>query len=169
MGQYYLIVNFDKKQFLHPHKCGDGLKLLEFGCSANGTLTALAVLLADGNNRGSGDLRSDHPVIGSWAGDRIVIAGDYADEGKFTNDHQRTLYHVAHDEYQDISRQALRAMTDDRYLAEQMKQNTTWQGEHSQSVYDYAMASAPRQIRRNSRPIGVAHEDPYPRPSPRRQ
>jgi hypothetical protein len=40
MGQYYLIVNLDKKQFLHPHKCGDGLKLLEFGTSANGTLTA---------------------------------------------------------------------------------------------------------------------------------
>ena len=42
MGQYYLIVNLDKKQFLHPHKCGDGLILLEFACGASGTLTALA-------------------------------------------------------------------------------------------------------------------------------
>jgi hypothetical protein len=138
MGQYYLIVNLDKKQFLHPHKCGDGLKLLEFGCSANGTLTALAVLLADGNNRGGGDLHSDHPVIGTWAGDRIVIAGDYADEGKFTGDPARNLYRVAADEFQDVSRQALRALTDDPYLAEEMKKNTTWEGQHSQSVYDYA-------------------------------
>ena len=107
MGQYYLIVNLDKKQYLHPHRCGDGLKLLEFGCSATGTLTALAILLADGNGRGGGDLRSENPVIGSWAGDRIVIAGDYADEGKFTGDPASNLYAVAGKEYQDISRQAL--------------------------------------------------------------
>jgi len=142
MGQYYLIVNLDKKQFLHPHKCGDGLKLLEFGCSANGTLTALAILLADGNNRGGGDLHSDHPIIGSWAGDRIVIAGDYADEGRFTDDTARNLYCVANEEFMDISRQALRAMADDCYLAEEMKRNTTWEGEHSRPVYDYAMACA---------------------------
>jgi hypothetical protein len=146
MGQYYLIVNLDKKQFLHPHKCGDGLKLLEFACSASGTLTALAILLADGNNRGGGDLRSDHPIIGTWAGDRIVIAGDYADEGKFTDDPACNLYRLAHDEYEDISRQALRAMADDHYLAEDMRQRTTWQGEHSQPVYDYAMGGAPLQL-----------------------
>jgi hypothetical protein len=116
---------------------------MEFACSANGTLTALAVLLADGNNRGGGDLRSDHPVVGSWAGDRIVVAGDYADEGKFTGDPGRSLYRVAHDEYADISRQALRAMADDPHLAEEMKQQTTWQGEHSQPVYDYAMGIVP--------------------------
>jgi hypothetical protein len=29
MGQYYLIVNLDKKQFLHRHKRCDSLKLLE--------------------------------------------------------------------------------------------------------------------------------------------
>ena len=83
MGQYYYIVNCDKKQYLHPHKFGDGLKLLEFGCSSDGTMTGLAVLLADGNGRGGGDLHSKNPIIGSWAGDRIVIAGDYADPGKF--------------------------------------------------------------------------------------
>jgi len=83
MGQYYLIVNIDKGQYLHPHKFGDGLKLTEFGNSAEGTLTGLAILLADGNGRGGGDLRSDDPIVGSWAGDRIVIAGDYADPDKF--------------------------------------------------------------------------------------
>jgi hypothetical protein len=143
MGQYYLIVNIDKKQFLNPNKCGDGLKLLEFACSVEGTLTALAILLADGNNRGGGDLRSDNPIIGSWAGDRIVIAGDYADEGKFTTDPTRNLYHVADEEYQDVSRQALRAMADDSYIRAEMKKRTTWQGEHSQSVFDFAMAASP--------------------------
>ena len=78
MGQYYKICNLDQKEYLHPHKFGDGMKLLEFGCSSSGTMTALAVLLAEGNGRGGGDLNYDHPLIGSWAGDRIVIMGDYA-------------------------------------------------------------------------------------------
>lgn len=83
MGQYYNVINLDKKQRLNPHKLGNGLKLMEFGMSSYGTMTALAVLLADGNGRGGGDLHSDDPLIGSWAGDRIVIAGDYGDAGKF--------------------------------------------------------------------------------------
>lgn len=83
MGQYYYIVNLDREEYLHPHKFGDGLKLMEFSNSAGGVLCGLAVLLADGNDRGGGDLRSDHPTIGSWAGDRIVVAGDYADGGNF--------------------------------------------------------------------------------------
>ena len=31
MGQYYVIANLDKKEFLNPHKFGDGVKLMEFG------------------------------------------------------------------------------------------------------------------------------------------
>jgi len=83
MGQYYLTVNLDKGEYLDPHKFGDGLKLLEFGDSASGTMTGLATLLADGNGRGGGDLHSENPIIGSWKGDRIVVAGDYADPNNF--------------------------------------------------------------------------------------
>jgi hypothetical protein len=140
MGQYYLVVNLDKEQFLDPHCCGDGLKLLEFGCNSNGTLTALAVLLADGNGRGGGDLRSMNPIIGGWAGDRIVVAGDYADVAKFVMDPERNLYAVAREQFHNVSRAALRAMTDDPYLARDMKQSQTWQGETSCSVFDYAMS-----------------------------
>src|SRR5262249_33817314 len=67
-------------------------------------------------------------------------------KGKFTADPTRNLHRVAQDEYEDISRQALRAMADDCYLAEEMKNNTTWQGEHSQPVYDYAMGVTPLQL-----------------------
>ena len=31
MGQYFKVLNLDKKEYLHPHCCGDGLKLMEFG------------------------------------------------------------------------------------------------------------------------------------------
>lgn len=87
MGQYYLVCNIDKKQFLHPHKLGDGLKLMEFAASDDGTMLALGLLLADGCGRGGGDFHAkkgskpDLDLIGAWKGDRIVIAGDYADVG----------------------------------------------------------------------------------------
>ena len=29
MGQYHYTVNLSKKEFINPHKLGDGLKLLE--------------------------------------------------------------------------------------------------------------------------------------------
>jgi hypothetical protein len=51
-------VNLEKKHFLHPHQRGDGLKLLEFTPSTNSTLTAPAVLPADGNDQGGGALHS---------------------------------------------------------------------------------------------------------------
>ena len=83
MGQYYMIANLDKSEFLCPHKFGQGLKLMEFSGAGHSIMQALAVLLADGNGRGGGDLRTDSPLIGSWAGDRIVVAGDYADPDRF--------------------------------------------------------------------------------------
>ena len=127
MGQYYQIVNLDKQEYLHPHKFGDGLKLLEFGASAMGTLTGLTILLADGNNRGGGDLYSDNLIIGSWAGDRIVIAGDYADEGNFIpgsveDPETWTLYSYAQEYFEDISELVIAAMRDDEYLDQALKE-----------------------------------------------
>jgi len=87
MGQYYRVVNLDKRQYIDPYVFGDGVKLMEFGCSGNGTMTALAVLLASSNGMGGGDLHLGEKskwkaVPGSWAGDRIVVAGDYDDDPK---------------------------------------------------------------------------------------
>jgi hypothetical protein len=69
----------DKHEYLHPHEFGDGLKLMEFGSSGQGTMMALAVLLATSNGRGGGDFRGHdhHGFVGRWAGDRITIIGDY--------------------------------------------------------------------------------------------
>lgn len=87
MGQYHVLVNLDKKEYLHPHRMGSGLKLGEWNQSM--MMVALSVLLADNNGAGGGDifkeetgpggyrLPADHS--GRWAGDRIVITGDYTD------------------------------------------------------------------------------------------
>lgn len=111
MGQYFIVVNPDKEQYLSPHNFGDGLKLMEFGNSQAGTLTGLAVLLADGNGKGLGDLDSDHDIIGSWAGDRVVVAGDYANPGEFVEGDDN-LFTVAGDEYENISDEVIRAIVD---------------------------------------------------------
>lgn len=119
MGQYYKILNLDKRQYIHPHRFRDGMKLLEFGSSACGTMCGLAVLLAEGNGRGGGDLPGGHPIIGSWARCRIVVAGDYADreEGSDLN-----LYgQCAQDDWVDVSSDVVAALCGDRLLEQELR------------------------------------------------
>jgi hypothetical protein len=82
MGQYHVLVNLDKHEAVWPHGVGDGLKLLEW--SDGGMLTVMQLLLScaiKGGARGGGDYDSANPLIGSWAGDRIAVVGDYAEDG----------------------------------------------------------------------------------------
>ena len=74
MGQAFVLVNFDKKQYIHPHKMDDGYKLGEIGFSSGGTASALCLLIATNSDRFEYD---PHGVIGSWAGDRIALVGEY--------------------------------------------------------------------------------------------
>lgn len=72
MGQYYVVCNLDSKTRLTPSDYDDGLKLMELANSRYGVMSALAAALTVG-----------HQGRGDWAGQRVVVAGDYADEGKF--------------------------------------------------------------------------------------
>ena len=81
MGQYHYLINLDKRQVVHPHEIGNGLKLHEQIGWPYATATALVMLLAassSGGGRGGGDFRALHPLVGAWAGDRIAFIGDYA-------------------------------------------------------------------------------------------
>ena len=118
MGQYYIVVNLTKGEYIKPHSLCNGAKLIEF--SMGRTATALTLLLASRNGRGGGDW-AEHELIGSWAGDQIVVAGDYADSGQFLTEEQLTrwrhekgvpsdeseptLYEYAHEFFHDISKQ----------------------------------------------------------------
>jgi len=160
MGQYYRIVNLDKKEYLSPYPFDEGAKLLEFGTGKGTLLLALAVLLADGNGRGGGDLHgipcpkckvwiecgppgygyktgpgiSDYErececrewggwlppkIAGRWKGNRIVVAGDYADENQYGIDSEKNLFHLVCDdnsEWKDVSKEVLEALRTDPYL-----------------------------------------------------
>jgi hypothetical protein len=72
--QQFIIVNVDKGEYLDPPVLGDGRRLREFGGVVGAVLAALAWMLADRND---GDV-IEHPLVGRWCGDRIVVAGEKA-------------------------------------------------------------------------------------------
>ncbi len=176
MGQYYKAVNLDKKEFMHPHACGDGAKLMEFALSSMSMMSCLAILLADGNGRGGGDLfgvpckacggsslaneckscNGDRyeplpKIVGSWAGDRIVIAGDYADSGKFIppeyvprewdadKDGRITVYNLAHEDngWKDVSLEAMTALAMDKFVRKEFierSDESKWQRDQYSAI-----------------------------------
>ena len=101
MGQYHKVYNVTKREFIHPHRIDNGLKLMEQVGHDRSTATALFLLLANSNGRGGGDARP-HDLIGHWSGDRILIQGDYAEKGDPAYKSPKTL-----NAYADISAQVL--------------------------------------------------------------
>jgi len=79
MGQYYKLANLTKREYINPHALGAGLKLIEQVGTYPSVGSALLVLLACSNGRGGGDL-TESPIIGNWAGDRLALVGDYAED-----------------------------------------------------------------------------------------
>lgn len=102
MAQYYVVINHDKREWLHPHRFGDGLKFPELCGSAHGTLAGLAHLIQDPK--------------GAWAGDRISIVGDY----------DSALYDVAMDSYTDVSFDVMTEMAKDDAARLVMNNKTKW-------------------------------------------
>jgi hypothetical protein len=71
MGQYYVVANFSKKEFLNPHRLGTGGKLAEMFYSDWFSKVLLAAIAL-------GDWTlPDHPFVGRWAGDQVILVGDY--------------------------------------------------------------------------------------------
>lgn len=74
MGQYHYIANVDKREYIEPQL----RKAIEQAWNLESSM--LVVLLTTPIPRGGGDF-PDSAVTGRWAGDRIIMAGDYAEEG----------------------------------------------------------------------------------------
>lgn len=120
MGQYFLLVNQDKKQYVCPWCLGGGAKLWEW--AANHQAGIFPLLLRQSTASGGGDwygyglgydegtcLGCDGSqthqspldgVVGSWAGDRVTLVGDYDDSN---------LFDLARQQYTNISRDIGRA------------------------------------------------------------
>ena len=123
MGQYFLAVNTTKKEYLHPHKFGSGLKFREFTYDSMSLLTGMAHLLAQSSDGVAWDSTE---ITGRWIGDNILIVGDY-DESK--------LFDIAYDCYTDISDKVIEHMCFDPDVYQHLNKVTRWDGTGSTPVY----------------------------------
>ena len=130
MGQYFIAVNTTKKEYLHPHKFGSGMKFREFTFDPMALLTGMAHLLAQSSD---GVAVDDSKITGRWIGDHILIVGDY-DTSK--------LFDIAYDCYTDISEAVITHMCYDPVIYEHLKQVTRWDGTGSTPVAISAKATA---------------------------
>jgi hypothetical protein len=69
MGQYYLAANFSKREYIHPHRLGAPAKLCEIAFDRRVAGVLLAALAVK-------DRTLDHPFVGRWAGDQVIVVGD---------------------------------------------------------------------------------------------
>ena len=126
MGQYFLIVNTTKKEYLHPHRFGEGLKFMEFTLDGTGIMHGLAHLLAQSS---AGVAIDDPEVTGRWVGDHVVIVGDYDDSGVFDEAYES-------DDYDDISQAVIQHIGRDAYVQEALCERKAFGGgDHGVSIY----------------------------------
>lgn len=86
MGQYFKLVNEDKKEVVNAWDLGGVAKFFEW--LYNREIRILAWLLRRSNEGGGGDIDDEgqYKTLGRWAGDRISLVGDYDKSGLFDNE-----------------------------------------------------------------------------------
>ncbi len=77
MGQYFKIVNQDKKEVINAWDLGGGAKFWEW--LWNPQARVFVWLLRKSDEGGGGDINDPErfETLGRWAGDRITLIGDY--------------------------------------------------------------------------------------------
>ena len=85
MGQYFKAVNLDKREFVCPWCIGGLAKLWEWAASNHGSIFTLLLRKSDAID----NLEiSEDETQGRWAGDRIVLVGDYDTSGLYVESEQ---------------------------------------------------------------------------------
>ena len=112
MGQYYKLVNKDKREVVVSYDIGGTAKFFEW--LYNNQARILIWLLRQSNEGGGGDIPDPDrfTTLGRWAGDTITLVGDYDESG---------LYHEANS-YEKVSAALLaeynRAVSEDGFREE---------------------------------------------------
>ena len=103
MGQYHHLVNIDKKEVVNPHGLGLGLKQWEHNGNFNGTLAdAMYILMMTSPARGGGDYPATD-ISSRWAGDRVVVLGDYTEDSDLPSIPNAGSLYSESDGYTDIT------------------------------------------------------------------
>jgi hypothetical protein len=79
MGQYHHPVCIEAEEGLSPHAMDQGLKEGEQGFSRPSTPNAMVALVCARGGNMPADC-SQSPLVGRWAGKRVLVQGDYAED-----------------------------------------------------------------------------------------
>src|SRR5205085_496193 len=79
MGQYHRAVCIEAEEGLNPYTLGTGAKEGEQGFSRPAAPNAIVALVCARGGNQPADC-SQSPVIGRWAGKRVLVQGDYAED-----------------------------------------------------------------------------------------
>jgi hypothetical protein len=103
MGQYHSLYNLDKRELLQPWGIGLGAKQREHTGHLASLSDMMYILTTCSPMRGGGDFMAEvmAEFIGRWVGDRVVVIGDYAEQGDIPNFDMSTL-----SDFTDIAGQA---------------------------------------------------------------
>lgn len=126
MGQYFAAMNPDKQEFVCPWCIGGGAKLWEWAANPQGAIFCLLLRRSDeggggdfyGYRQGCGEGGAIQcpvsPIAGRWAGDRVVLVGDYDSSNLWD---QRTSF-------RNISREVVATWNDFIGLPDQQLRHT---------------------------------------------
>ena len=107
MGQYHLLVNVDKREYLDPRSISLGAKQWEHSTHPQfpmvGSIAdAMYLLTMTAPARGGGDMPATE-ASGRWAGDRVMVVGDYTDDSDLPAHYMGSeLYNHARSGYTEI-------------------------------------------------------------------
>jgi hypothetical protein len=125
MGQYHLLVNSDKKEYVNPRDLGFGAKQLEHVGFIGDLPLAQYWLTTCSRGRGFGDFvitELNEHVLGRWTGDRVFILGDYTEIGDVPKVRSAHTFwkkiHAKESEWTNISSIVLVALENDSNLKE---------------------------------------------------
>lgn len=116
MGQYHVLVNVDKREYVNPRSIGLGVKQWEHSSHPEfptyGSLAdAMYILTMTSPARGGGDMPGSK-VSGRWAGDRVMVVGDYTKDDDLSAEFLGSdLYNQAQETYTEIGEEVRRAFT----------------------------------------------------------
>jgi hypothetical protein len=108
MGQYFVIVNPVKRQYIDAIRFSENIKAGGYMRGYQALVVALLVC------NGAEIHHTYGPLAGSWCGDPVIAAGDdhgqadqYGIKTSTDADPMRNLNQMAHEEFEDISYQAI--------------------------------------------------------------
>ena len=118
MGEYFIVANFGKEQFLNPWKIPSSERFPSIITNSYMS-TAIAWLVCGSNNSWYSQVKERgfylKRYMGSWYGDELDIVGDHDEED---------LYSAIHNEFQDITIEVFAMLLEEReyWLEELVKE-----------------------------------------------